>query len=579
MRFPPFASAIAGLTLIAACGGSTTDGVTDVGADTADFSRTASVTVSLGASSIDVGGTTNATATVRDGRGRAVAKPVEWSTSNASVATVSSSGVVTGVAAGTADITATSSNKSGSATVTVNAVAVPDPGATTDLRATATGSASVALTFTQVSNGAGAPASYDVRYAVAPLQWGTATSVSSGSCSTPLAGTGTSGTLTCTVLGLSPSTKYNFQLVAFRGTLGGDATFGVLSNVAEATTAAETVNPVPTTVTVAPASASIDAGATKSFAATVKDQNGGTMTCSALGWSSQNAAVATINASGLATGVAAGTTTVKATCGSASGTASLTVNAVTPAPTGGDTVFYENWEANSFNKWQDGYKPATQKINTDAGAYEGSRYLDVTYSGSQDGGWLTTWFMPGYDSLYVRAYVKLSSNFTGGTKLLGFTGSRTDNMWSAFGTAGKCPNGTDFFTTSAVTEPTGGTATSTPPVRIYTYYYGMAREPDNVTCWGRYGDGNEHYYPPTQLSLGVWHKVEFWVRINNIGQSNGSQKLWIDGKLEGEWSGIQFRTSNILKLNALQMVFSSISAATGHMYVDDILVLANKPSP
>lgn len=666
MRFPPLVSALAGLALLAACGGSTTDGVTDVGADTADFARTASVNVSLAAPSIDVGATTNATATVRDGRGRVVSKPVDWSTSNASVATVSSSGVVTGIAPGTATITATSSNKSGSATVTVNAVAVPDPGAVTDLSAAATGSASVTLTFTQVGNGAGAAASYDVRYAVAPMQWGTATSVASGTCSTPLAGTATTGTLSCTVLGLSPSTKYNFQLVAYRGTLGNDATFGALSNVAEATTSAETVNPVPTTVTVAPTStsivvaatqtftatvkdqtgavmtcsslawtsqntgvvainasgvatgvaagsttvkatcgsasgtanvtvtsappvpttvtvaptsASISAGATKSFTAAVKDQNGATMTCSSLGWSSQNTGVATINSSGLATGVAAGTTTVKATCGSASGTANLTVTAATPPPTGGDTVFYENWESNSFNKWQDGYKPATQKINTDAGAYEGSRYLDVTYSGSQDGGWLTTWFMPGYDSLYVRAYVKLSSNFTGGTKLLGFTGSRTDNMWSAFGTAGQCPTGTDFFTTSAVTEPTGGTASSTPPVRIYTYYYGMAREPDGVTCWGRYGDGNEHYYPPLQLSLGVWHKVEFWVRINNIGQSNGSQKLWIDGKLEGEWSGIQFRTSNILKLNALQMVFSSISAATGHMYVDDILVLANKPSP
>jgi uncharacterized protein YjdB len=666
MRFPTLAAAFTGLTLLVACGGSTTDGVTDIGADTADFARTASVAVSLASASIDVGGSTTATATVRDGRGRIVTKSVEWSTSNASVATVSSFGVVTGVAAGSANIIATSGNKSGNATVTVNMVAVPDPGATSDLSATATGSASVTLTFTQVNNGAGAPASYDVRYAVAPLQWGSASSVATGTCATPLAGTATSGALSCTVLGLSPSTKYNFQVVAYRGTLGTDATFGPLSNVAEATTAAETVNPVPTSVTVAPTSASIvvggsqsftatvkdqngsamacsslawssqntgvvtvaasglasgvaagsttvkatcgsasgtanvtvtaapsvattvsvaptsasiAAGATKSFTATVKDQNGATMSCGSLGWTSQNTGIATINASGLATGVAAGTTTVKAACGAVSGTANLTVTAVTPPPTGGDTVFYENWEANSFNKWQDGYKPSTQKINTDGGAYEGSRYLDVTYSGSEDGGWLTTWFMPGYDSLYVRAYVKLSSNFTGGTKLLGFTGSRTDNMWSAFGTAGKCPNGTDFFTTSAVTEPTGGTSTTTPPVRIYTYYYGMAREPDGVTCWGRYGDGNEQYYPPTQLSLGTWHKVEFWVRINNIGQSNGSQKLWIDGKLEGDWSGIQFRTSTILKLNALQLVFSSISAATGHMYVDDILVLANKPSP
>ena len=184
-------------------------------------------------------------------------------------------------------------------------------------------------------NSAGAPASYDVRYAVAPLQWGSASSVATGTCATPLAGTATSGALSCTVLGLSPSTKYNFQVVAYRGTLGTDATFGPLSNVAEATTAAETVNPVPTSVTVAPTSASIVVGGSQSFTATVKDQNGSAMACSSLAWSSQNTGVVTIAASGLASGVAAGSTTVKATCGSASGTANVTVTA---APSVATTV-------------------------------------------------------------------------------------------------------------------------------------------------------------------------------------------------------------------------------------------------
>jgi len=51
---------------------------------------------------------------------------VTWTTSNAAVATVSASGFVTGVAQGTATITATSEGKSGTSTITVTAP--PPPG-------------------------------------------------------------------------------------------------------------------------------------------------------------------------------------------------------------------------------------------------------------------------------------------------------------------------------------------------------------------------------------------------------------------------------------------------------------------
>jgi uncharacterized protein YjdB len=583
MRYRKTAWATLGLAAFAACGGPTSiDDMTNAPPDSADLARAASVVVTLAVSSFPVGDSTSATAVVRDSRGRPLNNPVAWSSTNAAVASVSSSGVVTGVSQGSSSIIASSGNRSGSAVVTVTAPPIGKPGTVIDLRATATSASAAAISFTQVNDGAGNPASYDVRVSQPAITWGTAPSVTNGTCSAPLVGTATNGTMTCTVLGLAPATKYNFQLIAFRGALNTpSASFGSLSNVAEVTTPTASTTPVATTVSLAPTSASIPVGGSQIFVPTVRDQNGATMPCGTLGWTSQNAAVATVNATGSVLGVAAGTTTIRATCGSASGTATVTVTAAAPppAPNVGDTLFFENWEANSFNKWQDGYKPATQKIISDGGAYEGTRYLDVTYSPGQDGGWLTTFFMPGYDSLYVRAYVKFSSGWTGGTKLLGFMGSRTDNMWSAFGTAGRCPTGTDFFTTSAVTEPNGGTSSLTPPVRIYSYYPGMAREPDGTTCWGRYGDGSEHYYAPTQMSLGTWHKVEFWVRINAVGQSNGAQRVWIDGRLEGEWTGIQLRTSAILKLNSLQLSFSSINPAAQHLYVDDILVLGGKPSP
>src|SRR5882762_2611836 len=80
----------------------------------------ASVAVSPAASSVPVGQTGQLTATPQDAGGTALSgRAVTWATSNAAVATVSGSGLVTGVTAGTATITATSEGKNGSATVTV----------------------------------------------------------------------------------------------------------------------------------------------------------------------------------------------------------------------------------------------------------------------------------------------------------------------------------------------------------------------------------------------------------------------------------------------------------------------------
>ena len=68
----------------------------------------------------ELGATEQLTAEVRDQNGNAMAgAAVSWASSAASVATVSSTGLVTAVGNGTATITATAGSASGSATVTV----------------------------------------------------------------------------------------------------------------------------------------------------------------------------------------------------------------------------------------------------------------------------------------------------------------------------------------------------------------------------------------------------------------------------------------------------------------------------
>ena len=78
---------------------------------------------------------------------------------------------------------------------------------------------------------------------------------------------------------------------------------------------------------ISPGSASVTAGKTQQFSATVKDAAGNLLPGAAVTWSSSASNVATVNASGLATGVAAGSATITAASGAASSTAALTVTA------------------------------------------------------------------------------------------------------------------------------------------------------------------------------------------------------------------------------------------------------------
>jgi len=200
----------------------------------------ASVSVAPGPASLLVGGTQQLAATLKDASGNVLTgRSVAWTSSNAAVATIGGSGLVTAIAAGSATITAASGGKSGTATITVTTQppVVTSPATVTDLKVASTADTAATLAFTEVSDGAGKAASYDVRYvASATMPWGGTPSVSRGTCATPVAGTSVGAKRTCTVLGLSAGTTYSFELVAYRGTLNVNAVFGGLSNAASGAT-------------------------------------------------------------------------------------------------------------------------------------------------------------------------------------------------------------------------------------------------------------------------------------------------------------------------------------------------------
>ena len=115
----PVRSLVCGAVLaIAACSSSLNDVSTP--------REVATVAVSPSASSVSIGGRLSLSAVVQDTAGNTLTDAdVFWSVQDASVASISDDGVVTGVAPGTTQVSANVAGKSGIGTITVQRAAAP----------------------------------------------------------------------------------------------------------------------------------------------------------------------------------------------------------------------------------------------------------------------------------------------------------------------------------------------------------------------------------------------------------------------------------------------------------------------
>ena len=89
--------------------------------------RAAAVGVAPASASMVAGESLQLTATVRDGAGNVIGRPVSWASSNDQVATVSASGLVVAAAAGGVSITATADGVSDQAAISIAAAPPSDP--------------------------------------------------------------------------------------------------------------------------------------------------------------------------------------------------------------------------------------------------------------------------------------------------------------------------------------------------------------------------------------------------------------------------------------------------------------------
>jgi hypothetical protein len=94
--------------------------------------------------------------------------------------------------------------------------------------------------------------------------------------------------------------------------------------------------------------------------------------------------------------------------------------------------------------------------------------------------------------------------------------------------------------------------------------------------------GNE---PPGGKKVPVardrWISVELMMKMNTVGESDGEQAFWIDGKCAGRWGGYRWRTHEELKVNAVWMLYYITDGAVQrqrgepkpeHVFFDDIVV-------
>lgn len=248
----------------------------------------ATVGISPASASITVLTNTTLVATTRDANGAALTgRSIAWTSADATIATVSN-GLVTGIAAGSTTITATSEGRSASAQITVTPVPV----------------ASVTI---------------------APLA--ASTTVRGTTILTAVA-RDAAGT---TLLGRQLAWTSNAPAVA---TVSGGEVTGVSPGVATITVSSEgrtasaqvTVTPIPVaSVTVSPSTATLSVLGTTTLTAVVRDASGAVLDGRVITWTSSDVAIATV-VNGVVTGVAPGAATVTATSEGRSANAAVTVS-------------------------------------------------------------------------------------------------------------------------------------------------------------------------------------------------------------------------------------------------------------
>ena len=244
------------------------------------------------------GGSAQLAVAVQDSAGNALTgRSIAWSSSNQAIATVSSSGAVQAVAAGSITVTATSEGRSGTAQVTVAPVPVASVSVTLNASSVLVGNSTQAVATLRDAQGNAL----------------TGRTVSWQSSNPSVASVSAAGLVTAVAEGTA-------NIVATSEGRTGQAPIAVTAPP-----------PSVASVSVTPGSAALLAGASVQLAATLRSASGAVLTGRPVSWSTSNGAVASVSSTGLVRALTAGTAVITATSEGQRGSSSITVS-VPPTP-------------------------------------------------------------------------------------------------------------------------------------------------------------------------------------------------------------------------------------------------------
>jgi hypothetical protein len=176
---------------------------------------------------------------------------------------------------------------------------------------------------------------------------------------------------------------------------------------------------------------------------------------------------------------------------------------------------------------------------------------------------------PPVDEVYMRWYRKYDPSFRWGFQSAKNNGVYAQNPIDAVDACIQ-PNGFDKYSFRVQDERRNASSGD-----FYGALYSYHPDADNGGCgeWYSQNRGGIKYQQP-----GRWYSYEIYLKANTVGQSNGIIRLWVDGELRGEITGLRFRLTDTLKINKISMYGSSGGSDTPNtQYIwDDNLVLARE---
>ena len=258
-----------------------------------------SITVSPTTASIITGATQQfiATGHYSDSSTQNLTSSVTW-TSSSAAASINSSGLATGLSAGTSTIGAAYMGDTATATLTVTL-----PPVTLQSIAVTPASAMINKAATQQFTATGTYSDSSTQNITSQVAWSSSVN--------GIASIDTTGLATAHLPGMTQ----------IQATLSGQTGSATL-----------TVNPATlTSIAVTPATATVANGTSQQYKAVGSFNDGSTQDMTSnVTWSSSNTAEATINSAGLASTLSTGTVTISAQSGGQTGTATLTISSATP---------------------------------------------------------------------------------------------------------------------------------------------------------------------------------------------------------------------------------------------------------